>query len=384
MVVMVVDHARDFWSRLGNPEAVGAASTALFLTRWITHFCAPAFVLLAGVAASLRGASGRSRGELARFLFVRGLVLLALEATVVSFGWLQSLEVVVWQVIAAIGVAMVALAGFVFAPRWLTAAFGLALVAGQDLYVGLGRGLDGAALDVWRLLQGGLLGPSLGVVHVGSHLVIPIYPVLPWIGVMLLGYTIGPWFRLDADARRRRLAWTGFGLLALFVVVRGFDGFGNARPWGAQAENGPAWQAWLVCQKYPPSLAYLLMTLGPVLLLLRVLDGGVPRGLRWLSTFGRVPLFFYVAHLYVLHCGARLWFWLSTGEPVSLLRAEFAFLAQIGLTSVRFEPLPDGFVSPGLVTVYAVSAATVLCLWPACRRLAERKRRTRAWWLSYL
>ncbi|MCK5943782.1 MAG: DUF1624 domain-containing protein, partial [Planctomycetes bacterium] len=346
---------------LGNPEDVASTTPMLFLTRWVTHFCAPVFVFLAGTSAWLHGhrGAGRPTAELSRFLATRGLWLLLLEFTVVTFVVMHSLQVLLWQVIAAIGVAMLALAGLVWLPRWAIVAVGLLLVAGQDLYRELGASASGGWLDAWRLLHGGIQRPSPGIVQTEWVTVLPIYPVLPWIGVMALGYAAGDLLAGDERDRRRRWLTLGGALVALFVVVRLADVAGNTRSFWQLAEQGPTWIALLACEKYPPSLAYLLMTLGPAMFALWWFERAPGPLQRWLQMFGRVPLFFYVLHQAMVHAFAVLLFWLRDGRGTHLIQAELSFLG--------FEPLPAGFTGFGLWVAYAASAACVLLLWPLCR-----------------
>lgn len=383
IVLMVVDHARDYVTTLLAPEDLATTTPALFFTRWITHFCAPAFVFLAGTSAWLYGARGRTRAELSRFLATRGLWLVVLELTVVNFAWLHGGTLVFWGVIAAIGVGMLALAALVHLPRPALVAVALALVLGQDVYALIGAGLEGRALDVWRFLHGGMLRPSFGLVRVGPFLVLAIYPVLVWVGVMALGYAIGPWTALPSEERRRRLVRAGLALIAAFLVVRGLDGPGNTRHWEVQSDPARSVMAFLACEKYPPSAAFLAMTLGPAALIYALLERRPGAPARWLATFGRVPLFFYVLHLFVLHVGARLLFLVRDGEAVSIMRSQFWWMHSAGLGNEGFRPLPEGFVGLPLPWVYVASAVVVGLLYRPCRWYGEFKRGRGGLW-SYL
>ena len=384
MVVMVIDHTRDYFTDLGDPQDVATATPALFFTRWITHFCAPVFVFLAGTSAWIHGSRGRSRGELSTFLVTRGLWLVLLECTVVTFGWMHEISLIFWQVIAAIGVAMIALAGLVHLPRGMIIVVGLFLTAGQDLYAPLGQSLQGGFADLWRFLHGGMFQPAFGFVPVGSFQVLTVYPVLPWIGVMALGYGVGPWARLERKQRRARFARAGLAGLVAFVLLRVMDGFGNVRHWSEQSDAIHAVMSFLDCEKYPPSLAYLAMTLGPALLALAALDRAPGRVLGAFRVFGRVPLFFYVLHIYLVHCAARLLFLLRDGEPVSLVRSMWSFMPQMGLSDFDFEPQPEGFRALSLGWVYLISALVVVALYPLCSRYAALKQRSNSTLLSYL
>ncbi len=275
IVLMALDHVRAYLSVAHfDPTDLDQTTPALFLTRWLTHFCAPAFVLLAGAGAWL-GGQRRTCGQLSQFLLWRGLWLLLLEFTVISLGWYFNLT---WemgaiaQVIWAIGIAMMVLAGLVTLPiRWV-ATIGVVLVAGHNLLDGVTPDSLGPLGAVWALLH--VSGPLAGAP------VLVVYPVLPWIGVMALGFALGPLLHQGTADSRARLRRLGLAAVAGFLVLRALDGYGDPAPWSPQATAGRTVLSFLRVTKYPPSLAYLLMTLGPVLLLLgpvsaRVAGGGV-------------------------------------------------------------------------------------------------------------
>ncbi len=364
IVLMALDHVRAYLSVAHfDPTDLTQTTPALFLTRWLTHFCAPAFVLLAGAGAWL-GGQRRTCGQLSQFLLWRGLWLVLLEFTVISLGWYFNLT---WemgaiaQVIWAIGVAMLVLAGLVTLPiRWV-ATIGLVLVAGHNLLDGVAPEQLGPLGAVWALLH--VSGPLAGVP------VLVVYPVLPWIGVMALGFALGPLLNAGTAEARRRLRQLGLGAVAAFLVLRALDGYGDPSPWAPQATPGLTVLSFLRVTKYPPSLAYLLMTLGPVLLLLSL---RYPRGWRvaeWCRTLGRAPLFFYVAHIYLVHALALGVGLLQGHAAGDLARLYFFFPATYGVK------LPAVYLAWGLV---------LLVLYPATRWFGERKRAGRAWWWSYL
>jgi uncharacterized membrane protein len=368
MVLMALDHTRDFFSNakadLHTPAGLLAqGDAALFLTRWVTHFCAPVFVFLAGVAAYLARLGGDTRPQAARFLLVRGLWLVLLELTLVDFGWTFGVDGdFVLQVIWAIGWSMVVLAGLVWLPRWLIAIVGLTLVSGHNLLEGIDSATLGPVGWLWTLLHdGGAITPASDLhLHVA-------YPLLPWLGTMAAGYAFAPVF-LEAPARRRRfLLWTGAGLALLFVLLRALDLYGDPRPW--LVHEDPLWTVFdfVNCEKYPPSLLYLLMTLGPALLLLGWLDGRRPPLERFFTTLGRVPLFFYLLHLPLIHGLAAL-----------------AAVVRHGPQALGFAPgdLPDdhGFSLP---VVYLVWLVVVGLLFVPCTRFADLKRRRPDHWLRF-
>ena len=364
MVIMVLDHVRGFLTNVTfDPTDMARTNLALFGTRWITHFCAPVFVLLAGASAWMAG-TRRTRGELTRLLLTRGLWLVLLEVTVISFGWYFSFH---WtegaraQVIWAIGASMMVLAGLVRLPRPAIAGVGLLLVAGHNLLDGISPGSLGAWAPLWMMLH---VRGQLGVVPVDL-----VYPLLPWIGVMALGFAAGPAIFSRDPATSRRVAWAGVALTVGFVALRGLDGYGDLLP---RLENGGAAvvaMSFLNTTKYPPSLDYVLMTLGPALVALHLLRRARGPLAGALVTFGRVPFLFYVAHLYLVHAIAVA-AGVAQGYPVS------SMLVYHGHTPAGF-----GF---GLPVIYLVWILVVAALYPLCRRYAELKGRSRAWWLSYL
>ena len=362
MIVMALDHTRDFFAAGSfNPRDV--TEPALFLTRWITHFCAPTFILLAGISAFLYGAE-RKNSELSRYLFTRGCWLVLIEFTVVRFGGTFSFHIdyLVLQVIFAIGVSMIMLAALVHLPRWAIAAMGLALIAGHNLFDGIKAEQLGAAAPVWHLLhQPGTIDLA------GGFKLFVLYPLIPWIGVMAAGYALGPLFRLDRETRVRRLFAIGASITVGFVFLRAINLYGDPAPWAVQSGVVATVLSFINCEKYPPSLLYLAMTLGPALLLLAVSDGVQGTITGWVTTFGRVPLFYYVAHIYLLHATAIFFAWITIGGTVSTAATQ----------------KPDGY-GLGLAGIYTVWLAAVILLWPLCAWFAAIKRRRVEWWWSYL
>lgn len=360
MVLMALDHARDFFGAGAlNPRDV--TEPALFLTRWVTHFCAPIFIFLAGTSAFLYGAQGHSRSELSRFLLTRGLWMIVLEWTIVRFRWTFSIvpSRLVAQVIFAIGVSMIVLAALVHLPRWLVATISLAMIAGHHLLDGIKAEQLGAAAPLWHLLH----QPGTIELMSGFKLFV-LYPLIPWIGVMAAGYALGSVFRLDGATRTRSLLALGTAITAGFVILRVTNLYGDPAPWIASDSLSATALSFVNVEKYPPSLLYLAMTLGPALLLLAVFENARGRLADWVTTFGKVPLFYNVVHLIALHALAVLYAWWLAG----------------------FEPLlgkPGGY-GLGLPGIYAVWLAVVVALYPVCRWFAAFKRRGRGWWWSYL
>jgi uncharacterized membrane protein len=366
MIVMALDHTRDFFANAGfNPRDVTDA--ALFMTRWVTHFCAPTFILLAGISAFLYGAQGRSTRDVSRFLVTRGIWLVLIEFTVVRLGWSFDLHFnyFVAQVIFAIGVSMVALAAFVHLPRSAIAAIGLAMIAGHNALDGIKAEQLGAAAPLWNLLhQPGLFDIAPGVKF------FVLYPLIPWIGVMAAGYALGPVFTQERAARVQQLFFLGAAVTLGFVVLRATNLYGDPAPWAIQDNVLATVLSFINCEKYPPSLLYLAMTLGPALMLVAAFESIRGPAADWIATFGRVPFFYYVVHIFLLHVLAILFAWATIGE--------IGFL--FGPLTGR-KPATYGL---DLAGIYAVWLAVVVALYPLCQWFARIKRRRIGWWWSYL
>jgi uncharacterized membrane protein len=303
MLLMLVDHVREtvyLHHQVGDPMDAQATEPALFFTRLVAHLCAPAFVFLTGLGAWLHANPvGEPPRSAAGFLLRRGLMLLALEVTLVSFAWTGQfpLQTVYLQVIWAIGLSMIALAAVAGLPlRWLAAA-GLAIVFGHNLLTPIGFNPGEAGHALWTILH------DRGWLTTEGPLKVKVsYPLLPWIGVILLGHAAGPLYAATTPQRRRQalLATTGLGCLALLVLLRGFNLYGETLPWAPGTDATHTLMAWVNFTKYPPSLDFLLLTLGLALLLLCAFEhlGGWPA--RVLRDFGGAPMFFYLLHLYAL------------------------------------------------------------------------------------
>jgi len=367
MVIMALDHVRDYFTNVHfAPEDVTQTSLPLFFTRWITHFCAPTFVFLAGVGAGLSAARGKPRGALARFLLTRGAWLVIAELTVIRFGWTFNFDYAnqLWvQVIWALGWSMIVLAGLIYLPTWFLAAFGLVMIGAHNLLDGIGLEWSGPTL-----VGAGLRDWTWSILHVQRLPV--IYPLIPWIGVMAAGYAFAPLLLRPEPPRRRTLFAIGASLTLGFLLLRASNLYGDPSPWQVQPRPGMTLVSFLNTTKYPPSLLYLLMTLGPAIMLLPVFE----RARGWFATFfdtvGRVPFFYYVAHIYLIHAMAALV--LLVGSYPSALVANPFF----------FYPDSWGF---GLPVIYGIWFLVVVLLYPACRWFAGVKERRRdLWWLGYL
>jgi uncharacterized membrane protein len=369
MVIMALDHVRDYWSPSGfDPLDLDQTTPLLFLTRWITHFCAPVFVFLSGVSAWLYARSKNvGTSQLARFLLTRGLWLVLIEVTVVSFSWQFGYQIVILQVIWAIGCSMIALAGLVYLPLPVIAGIGLAMIFGHDL-------LDGIAPERF-----GALGWLWTIVHVQNFIPLPgwprgvaaVYPLVPWIGVMASGYAFGRLFERPQPRRDRALVWIGAGATVAFVVLRALNVYGDPQPWSVQP-RGPLYTvlSFINVSKYPPSLLYLLMTLGPAIACLPLLERWRGAAANVFNTFGRVPFFYYVLHIPLVHATAWVWYWLGLHAP----------------TFAQFTPREQwpAAYHPNLARAYLAWAVTVVALYFPCRWFMALRRRRSDWWLSYL
>ncbi|MBV4455210.1 MULTISPECIES: DUF1624 domain-containing protein [Pseudomonas] len=302
ILFMLLDHVRETFllhRQVSDPMNIDSTEPALFISRTLAHLCAPVFVLLTGLSAWLYGQKYQGRRDVSAFLFKRGLFLVVLEFTLVNFAWTFQLppSVIYMQVIWAIGVSMIALAALVWLPRPLLIALALVIIGGHNLLDGLHVDAGSALQVPWSILH------ERSWIEVGDALRLRVtYPVLPWIGVIALGYGLGPWFAnsLEPTLRQRYLLLGGAGALVGFVLLRAANGYGE-KPWQAYADGAQTLMSFFNVTKYPPSLLFLALTLGIGLLLLLAFErAGHKRWIGILATFGAAPMFFYLLHLYVL------------------------------------------------------------------------------------
>ncbi len=386
MVVMMLDHTRDFVHNAVyqfDPSDPTRTNVALFFTRWITHFCAPVFVFLAGTSAYLQFARGKSKSELSRFLVTRGLWLIFLEVTIVRLGVSLNFDyrfLGFLQVIWVIGVSMIVLAALIHLPLKVVAAFGLVMIAVHNLFddfrVESWRGptspVPSIGAKLWMLLHQQF--EAFPIIGFPSPVVFVVYPLIPWIGVMAAGYAFGALYKLDAQRRRRLLLITGGAATVLFIILRAINAYGDPSQWSQQKNIIYTALSFLNTSKYPPSLLFLLMTLGPALIVLALFEPGSTRGriANLFITVGRVPLFFYVLQWFTAHIISIL-LHLAFGKPAGWL-----FKSPADFTPV---PPEAGF---NLGIVYLSWIIGVLLLYPLCKWFAGVKQRRRDWWLSYL
>lgn len=366
MVIMALDHVRDFWSPTAfRPEDLTQASGALFFTRWITHFCAPTFVFLSGVSIWLHQRKQASRGATSWFLLTRGLWLVLVEVVVITFLLQWGYGMLLLEVIWAIGCGMVLLAGLIWLPRPVLAVLAGLILLGHDALPFIQPVT--AANAGWALLHNNPFVLPLGKLPP----LLVAYSVGPWLGVMLAGYVVGPWFGRPLPERTRLLRMAGLILLGLFVALRATNWYGDPAPWSQQPRGGLfSVLSFLNVSKYPPSLLFVSLTLGVSLLLLSQLETTDNRFTRWLRTYGRVPFFYFVAHLCLISAGAWLWTRLAFGQAINL----------------SFTPPPTWpkAYEPSLLRAYAAWLTVVLVLYWPCRWYQGYKQRHTYWWLSYL
>lgn len=368
IMLMALDHTRDFFHLNAldfQPEDPARTWPLLFATRLVTHLCAPSFVLLAGVSAFLRGARDPDLKSLSWFLLSRGAWLVLLELTVINFGWDFTLSEGFMQVIWAIGAGMIALSALVWLGPRAVLAIGVLIIAGHDLLDPIRAASLGAAAPLWGLTH------EAGFFHIAGRGVFVAYPALPWIGIMALGYGLGGVFLKPQAERRRILLWLGLAMFAGFVVLRAINGYGDPAPWSVQDTAAKTVMAFLGVSKYPPSLIYDLLTLGTAFCLLAWFERLKGPVAEVMLTYGRVPLFFYLLHVYLLHTLALV-VGLVQGYPAS---------AQVLSVTHPGDLKGFGFSLP---VVYLIWIAVLAALYPLCRWFGHVRRARRDWWLSYL
>ena len=376
MVWMALDHTRDFFTNIPfEPENLAQTNLVLFATRWVTHFCAPMFFFLAGTSAFLYG-QRKTAADLRRFLWTRGLWLIAVEFTVVGTAWSLQFPWGFFGVIWALGASMLILAAVVRLPmRWITV-LSLTVIAAHNLLDRIRPRDLGSWAWLWTLVhaRGGVLLP-LGIRQ------FVLFPLIPLAAVMAAGYAFGQLYLMDRERRRKLMAMLGLGMILAFAILRGTNLYGNPPAGSGGVSQGewhvqPTFEKTLILffdvEKYPPSLQFLLMTIGPSLLLLAALDRDqVPAWVSPLLIFGRVPMFFYVLHLYLIHWLAVL-VGIVTHQPVGWL-----------FHGAIFSESPEGW-GHGLAFVYAMWLVVLVLLYFPCRWFADLKQRRKDWWLSYL
>jgi uncharacterized membrane protein len=379
MIIMALDHVRDFVHRAAmsqSPTNLATTTPVLFLTRWITHFCAPTFTLTAGLGAYFywRRAQ-RTKGQLAWFLVTRGLWLIVLELTLMPFAFnfnFSSSYPVFLLVFWELGVSMIILAGLIWLPLPLVAALSIATIVLHNLAGGIRADSLGAFGPAWLLIH------QVGLLPFAGRTFITAYPLVPWFAVMALGFCLGPIFEMEAERRRRFLFRCGMAMTIAFLVVRVVNVYGDPVRWSWQSSATLTVLSFLNTTKQPPALAFLLMTLGPALVVLSSFDRRAWSRSNPLIVFGRVPFFYFVMHFFAAHIASVVLAVFTYGS------AAFTFMRQpvpsMGGPATAFPP-NFGW---DLWVAYVVWIAIVAGLYPVCRWFAEVKERRRDWWLSYL
>ena len=376
ILLMALDHVRMYFgegSWYSEPTHLATTTPLLFFTRWITHFCAPVFVFLAGTSAYLSGTNKSSTKEISGFLLTRGLWLIFVELVIVNFAWTfdTTYSFRLLQVIWAIGISMVVMSTLVYLPDKVIFSIGLVFVSGHNLLDGIS--VNGTSFQslIWYTLH-----QKEFVIFDSGNIINFVYPVLPWIGLMALGYVFGMLYQKDFDANKRQklLLQLGTGLATLFIILRGFNLYGEPHAWAQQSSLTFSIISFFNTTKYPPSLQFLLMTIGPALIFLSVSENVQSKLSKPIIVIGKVPFFFYVIHLYFIHALASI-FLVYQGQEWDAY-----ILSAREITSGRL-----GSFGVSLDAVYVIWILVVVMLYPLCRwyqgyKSSHPEKR----WLSYL
>jgi uncharacterized membrane protein len=381
MIIMALDHVRDFFFKASlksagsvamDPTNIATTTPGLFFTRWITHFCAPVFVFLGGTSIFLMSRR-KSKQELSAFLIKRGCWLVFVEISIISLAWTLNpfYNVIILQVIWTIGMSMIILGLLVYFPPIFLFILGLIIVLGHNcMQYQPFNGLKGSFFaDL-------LYFTNFSTYHLNqSHIVIIVYSFLPWTGVMLLGFYFGKLYGSNVvdNQRRKIMILLGSGIFVLFLLLRMINVYGDPLPWMIQPRGSIySFLSFLNTNKYPPSLEYLCMTLGPAIVLLALLEKIQNRFTRIMNIYGRVPMFYYILHLYLIHFIGVIVFYVSGFTDKDIVTAGSPFL---------FRPPGLGFQLPGVYLIWIIVA---IVLYPLCKRYDQYKSTHKKWWLSYL
>ncbi len=372
MIIMALDHVRDFFhvaAMVEDPTNMNSTTPALFFTRWITHYCAPIFVFLSGTSAFLSGQK-KTKKELSSFLLKRGLFLMVLEIVVINFLIVFDplYRFIGLQVIWVIGLSMVLLSFLIYLPLRVLFIIGIVMVVGHNMLDGFNYN-NMNEIPFWHAF----FHQQLFTSYAEGRFFAILYPLIPWPGVMLLGYCMGAWYVKEFDAAKRKRLLLGWGLTAIaaFFILRWINVYGDLVPWSTQKDNVMTILSFFNVTKYPPSLLYLCMTLGPALLLLIWLEKVKGGWTNIVSVYGRVPMFYYLLHFFTIHVLCIILFF-ATGRPVS----------DIAAGNFAFRPNDFGFTLP---IVYLIWIAVVAGLYPFCKRYDKYKLNNRQkWWTGYL
>jgi len=374
MIILALVHVRDYFHAsafLYDPTDLTRTDVPLFFTRWITHFCAPIFTFLAGTSAFLNGTK-KTKKELSFFLFTRGLWLVIAEVLIVTLGWTfnPAYPVLILQVIWALGVSMMVLAGMIYLPLTAILVIGLALIGAHNL------------MDVPATAGAHTTSFLMGVLHeqhfffMKPFSIMMGYPVTPWIGIMLVGYAFGQLYlpTFEAGKRRKTLISLGLAAIALFIIIRFINMYGDPHPWSAQKSPVFTVLSFLNTTKYPPSLLYILMTLGPALLFLAFAEKPLNRLSEKVVVFGRVPMFYYLLHIYLIHIMAVI--------AATISGFKWSDMVLTGWVSMNAQLKGFGY---SLAFVYVLWILIIVGVYPLCKWYDNYKQANRSkWWLSYI
>ncbi|NER51305.1 MAG: DUF1624 domain-containing protein [Symploca sp. SIO1A3] len=367
MLLMALDHVRGFFSNPGfNPLDINQTNLPLFFTRWATHLCAPSFILIAGIAAYLSLKRRTSKKELSKLLLIRGVWLIFLDLTVISFAWTFAPGIFIMGVLWVIGWSMIILAALIHLPIRSIAIIGIILIVGHNLFDGVQAENTGSLSWLWSFLH----ERKIFMPFPGIHFFVA-YSLIPWVGVMAIGYALGKVFTFEKDQRLRWLRNLSFGLIFSFIVIRGINLYGDPEPWSLQSNLTRTVLSFINCQKYPPSLTYLLITLGIALLLLYLLEIKSFKFLQPLKLFGQFPLFFYILHLWLIHLAA-----IMLAFPKYGLRA-------VILPYLNKSAMPANY-GYDLHHVYIIWLIILMILYPLCHWFTNYKSQHKYWWLIFL
>ncbi len=375
MIIMALDHVRDFFhihGMDGDPADLTTTTPLLFLTRWITHFCAPTFVFLSGVSAYLSGIR-KTKAELRSFLIKRGLWLIVVEFAIVTFGitFDPSYNIIILQVIWAIGLSMVILGLFVGASPAVILITGAVIFLGHNAFDYIQVPDTTTAGKLFHLL---VVGPR-GVFPIsGGRIFLVLYTAIPWTGVMLLGYSAGRIFNkaVDAAKRQRLLTTIGLACVAAFIILRFINGYGDPAPWSTQKSSIMTFLSFLNTTKYPPSIMFSFMTIGPSILLLAFFEQRRNKLTAIFTVYGKVPFFYYIIHFYSIHVLCMIFFFIN-GHSFSEAVDPKSFAV--------FRPFHFGY---GLPVVYLIWIGLVVLLYKPCKWFSKYRATHTQWWLSYL
>lgn len=372
MVIMALDHTRDFFHAFSpRPTDLATTTPILFFTRWITHFCAPLFVFLSGISANLAG-TRRTKSQLSVFLVKRGLWLVAVELVITFAITLDpSYQLFIFQVIGAIGVSMIFLGLLIKLPLYGIAAIGILLFFGHDILTLIKLPEEGVSGFLWKFFFTAVV---LFQKITDSHSLLVLYTIMPWLGVMLCGYCAGEVYHsaFDAIKRKRILFTAGLCLIILFIVLRLFNIYGDPSPWAPQRTTALSVISFFNVSKYPPSLLFLCMTIGPGLLFLSAIEKPVNTFTRILTVYGNVPLFYFVLHFYLLRLLNIILFYAQGYGEKDIITPNSIML---------FRPVEYGLHLTG---VYGVWLLVVVIMYFPCRWFGNYKKTHRQWWLSYV